>query len=193
MNEVRHWSVRGIFTVAAIAGALLLFAASPAHAGGGCHQPVTSDTGAVVHLEGICFTPTVVHVEAGDTVTWVNDLSKAAHTVTGANGAFGSLDELAPGASFAHEFSAEGTYPYYCFLHPGMAGAVVVGDGTASSTSAESVSVASGAQPNQTIDPSSASSGGGIGNVWLFVLLSGAAAMATATGGFALGTRRARR
>ena len=192
MNELRHWIVRGIFIGTAIAGALLLLTGSSTHAGGGCHEGMTSGAEPVVHLNGVCFSPTIVHIEAGDTVTWSNDLSKASHTVTGANGSWGSFDEVAPGGSLSHEFTEDGVYPYYCFLHPGMAGAVVVGDGEASSTSAESVSVASGVKPSQRI-ASSTSSGGGIGNVWLFVLLSGAAAMATATGGFALGTRRARR
>jgi hypothetical protein len=49
--------------------------------------------------------------------------------VTGANGSFGDYSALAEGMSVNHRFAEPGTYPYFCALHPNMAGAVVVGDG----------------------------------------------------------------
>lgn len=191
MKTIKTWSVRSAFVVAAAFGATLLFAASQAQAGGGCHQPITSGTGTIVHFDGVCLNPGIVHVSEGDTVIWLNDISKMPHTVTGANLSWGGLDEIAPGGSYSHLFTDTGTYAYYCFLHPGMAGAVVVGDGDDSSVDAASVSLAGGAQPGETA-AASTSSQGGIDHLWLFVVLSAVAAIATATGGFMLGTRRAR-
>ena len=184
MNEVKTRSIPGIFV--ALAAAVLLFpSSSPAQAGGQCLDPVTSASSTTVHLEGVCFSPTVVHVKAGTTVTWTNDLSKAPHTVTGVNGLFASPDQLTPGSSFSHQFTDKGIFPYYCTLHPSMAGTVVV---EAAGTGTESVSLVGGSRTAALT-----SSGGAIDNVWLFVLLSAAAAVTAAAGGFLLGMRRTRK
>lgn len=188
MNPQRMWLLRGVFIVFAAAGAFLALAGPAAHAGGTCHEePVTSDSTTVVHIEGVCFSPAIVQIGAGETVTWVNDHSKAPHSVTGASTSWGSFDELAPGKSWSHQFTTQGTYPYYCFLHPGMVGAVVVGD---ANTSGESVSLAGGGQSNRTVDAASAGGPGSFDQLWLFVPLVAAAAGGAAAGGFALGMRR---
>jgi len=36
--------------------------------------------------------------------------------------------ELQPGASISYTFDEAGVHPYACALHPGMSGAIVVGD-----------------------------------------------------------------
>ena len=52
-----------------------------------------------------------------------------AHLITGANQEWGSRDvKLAPNATVSYTFEKAGAYPYACALHPGMAGAIVVGD-----------------------------------------------------------------
>ena len=85
--------------------------------------------------------------------------------VTGASGSWGmdfgtattdpgALDEeselaqdgtLGQGGTYSYTFAASGVYPYYCFLHPGMVGAVVVGDGTGDGAMTASVLSAVGA------------------------------------------------
>jgi hypothetical protein len=40
----------------------------------------------------------------------------------------GGFDDLLEGDSIAATFDAPGVYPFACYLHPGMVGAVVVGD-----------------------------------------------------------------
>ena len=80
-----------------------------------------------------CFVPYEVTVDVGGVVTWLNDDS-AAHTVTsgsagdGPSGTFDSSMFMA-GTTYSHTFDREGTYPYFCMLHPWMEGYVVVGSG----------------------------------------------------------------
>ena len=88
-------------------------------------------TGAIVQISlGDCvFLPTVSHVAVGTTVTWRNNSSQE-HEVLGANlswGAHGKL--LAMGDQIGWTFEQPGIYPYSCMIHPGMTGAIVVGDG----------------------------------------------------------------
>ena len=103
---------------------------SPVAAGGGCRGVLsTSGSGSEVRMTGHgCFTPTVLYVDPGTTVTWVNETTDI-HDVAGATLEWGSYEEIAAGERVRYAFDAPGTYPYYCFLHPGMIGAVVVGDG----------------------------------------------------------------
>jgi len=78
-----------------------------------------------------CYIPSSVSVGVGETVTWSND-DTAAHTVTsgspvdGVDGIFDSSLFMA-GATFSHTFEEEGTFDYFCMVHPWMVGAVTVG------------------------------------------------------------------
>ena len=55
----------------------------------------------------------------------------------------GSWAEIAPGQTVTHRFDTNGTYVYYCMLHIGMVGAIVVGDG-----SGAGLSMSAGAYPS---------------------------------------------
>lgn len=102
----------------------------PAAAGGGCHaapRPFDART-QMVAMEDYCFSPAVVRIKPKQSITWVNR-DHDDHTVTGVGGTWGSYDELGRDARVADSFAAPGVYPYFCALHPGMVGAVVVGDG----------------------------------------------------------------
>jgi plastocyanin len=75
------------------------------------------------------FRPATRTVKAGTTVKFVNDDEHAHTVVSGAAGAPDGRFEsglLQPGLSFRYTFSAPGTYRYYCSIHPGMAGTIVV-------------------------------------------------------------------
>ncbi len=83
-----------------------------------------------------CWDPAEVTVDVGETVTWSN-VDTAAHTVTS-----GSVDEGGPdgnfdsslfmaGTTFEWTPDAEGEYPYFCMVHPWMAGMVIVGEAMA--------------------------------------------------------------
>jgi predicted secreted protein with PEFG-CTERM motif len=77
-----------------------------------------------------CYIPSVVTVDVGGEVHWSNDDS-AAHTVTsgtpenGPDGVFDSSLFMA-GNSFTHKFTTEGTFDYFCMVHPWMVGQVIV-------------------------------------------------------------------
>ncbi len=76
-----------------------------------------------------CYIPSQVSIQAGETVTWLNE-DVAFHSVT--SGEYGNPDgmfdsgHLDPNESFAVTFDESGTYDYHCTLHPWMYGKVVV-------------------------------------------------------------------
>jgi plastocyanin len=110
-----------------VAAATIPFAALPAEAGGGCHGAATEGTGAVVVLDQRCFGPTILRVAPGTKVTFVNK-DPDVHNVTGFGYRWGSQSDLRQGQRFSTTFGSRGVFPYTCTLHPGMNGAVVVGD-----------------------------------------------------------------
>ncbi len=125
-----------IISIAALAviAATTPFAVRVAHAGGGCHKDTMSDAATTeATLKGNCFEPTVIRIDRGASITWTN-LDEVPHTVTGADNTWGSYDELALNDQATYRFDDSGVFPYFCFLHPSMIGAVVVGDGTPSGT-----------------------------------------------------------
>jgi plastocyanin len=79
---------------------------------------------ASVRLAGAQFAPATVTVAVGGTVTWTND-DGSKHTVTADNATFDS-GTLNAGATFAHTFTAAGTYAYGCDFHGNMRGTVIV-------------------------------------------------------------------
>src|SRR5690606_36879809 len=103
--------------------------ATPARAGGGCLDGLTSAAGDTVELRSGCFEPSVLHVAAGTRVTWTNR-DPGAHAVTGVGRSFGDYEQFGTDEAISIAFAEAGTYPYFCVLHPAMVGAVVVDEGT---------------------------------------------------------------
>ncbi|HEY7661375.1 MAG TPA: plastocyanin/azurin family copper-binding protein [Actinomycetota bacterium] len=130
----RNGGVRRGIGVAALAllGTLLLSpVTASASGGGGCGKPVTDEAGSAVTIRDYCFSPTVLRVAVGETVTFTNR-DRAPHTVLGANGTWGGYDVLRRKSDpMTYRFSDSGVYPYVCTYHPGMVAAIVVGDGSA--------------------------------------------------------------
>ena len=112
----------------AVLAAAMLAAPAGASGGGGCGLPVTDAYGTRVHIKNFCFTPTVLHVKRGQAVTFTN-LDAYDHTVSGANVVWGSFKTLRFDKSVTYRFVRSGVYPYFCAIHVGMIGAVVVGNG----------------------------------------------------------------
>ncbi len=76
-----------------------------------------------------CYIPSVIVIEKGKQVTWVNEDS-AFHSIT--SGYYGTPTELFdsghldPFESYTLTFDETGTYDYFCTLHPWMKGQVIV-------------------------------------------------------------------
>lgn len=100
----------------AMLAALLTVVAGGAHA--------ASPTEVRVSIDQFKFQPAEVSVEAGDTVTWINDDTEE-HTVTATDRSYSSPG-LEQAETFSHRFTAPGTYRYFCALHPHMTATVVV-------------------------------------------------------------------
>ncbi len=77
-----------------------------------------------VRIDNFSFTPQTLTVSAGTTVTWINQ-DDVPHTVTSNDRKFKSR-ALDADEKFSYTFSAPGTYPYYCSIHPHMTRKVVV-------------------------------------------------------------------
>ena len=120
--------------------------AGPAAAGGGCHTGPTQGRGDAVEMVDACFTPSILRVEPGTEVTFANK-DPGTHNVT-ANG-WGMFEDMDQGDSFRARFTDPGIYPYGCTYHPGMTGAVVVGDGMGAGSGQE-VAVGSLEDPTET-------------------------------------------
>ncbi len=98
--------------------------------GGGCHEAdinVAWESRVVAH--NACFAPTIARVPVGTTVRWFNK-DPFKHTVTGVNLSFGDLQEKGTSGFWRVTFTKPGVYPYYCYLHAGMVGSIVVGNDT---------------------------------------------------------------
>jgi amicyanin len=106
-------------TVFALAAAVALVTASLAAAGG-----VRAGTTYAVDIVDFAFSPQVLTIQVGDTVTWTN-LDQVQHTATSTTGAFDS-SMLDQNQSFSVTFTQPGTYDYLCTPHPSMTGQIVV-------------------------------------------------------------------
>jgi plastocyanin len=84
----------------------------------------TPTAAATATIQNFAFSPSVVHVLPGGTVTWTNK-DATAHTVTDVNGSFDS-GNIAVDATYKMTFATAGTYTYHCTIHSMMANATVV-------------------------------------------------------------------
>jgi plastocyanin len=136
-----------ILLLSAVSAALTVLTPSVA-AGGGCHSSAPASVArgegknVTVDIDKCAFSPTIVYIEEGTTVTWDN-FDPMPHTVTGvAMSLHGDAYIEANETPVSYRFDETGVYPYYCILHPGMAAAVVVGDVGAEKAAADEIQAA---------------------------------------------------
>jgi|SRR5215211_6847910 len=104
----------------------------------------TTGSSAAIAIGDCVFVPTVTRVPVGTTVEWKNT-SFQEHEVVGANLTWGAHEKLLqPGDTIGWTFDKAGVYAYSCMLHPGMSGAIVVGD-IATTTDSAPAQAAAGA------------------------------------------------
>ena len=161
-------------------------------AGGGCHGTITEadETGedqATVEMVDQCFSASVLRVDPGTTVKFVHEDAGLTHNVGGTGwGFYGDMHE---GDTFRATFDDPGVYPFGCSYHPGMTGAIVVGDGYGAgmgSSVLNSGPVAEDAEPS----PVAAASGGGGSAIAL--LAAGVVGLALGAGAVGMLRLRAR-
>ena len=150
----------------------LSLGAPAAMAGGGCHGGEFNDArGVKVDLVSACFSPTVIRIQPGQRVTWTNQDSMV-HTVTGAAYRWGSTNELGTHQTISFRFANSGVFPYFCIIHPGMVGAVVVGDGTSSATATQDIVPVVGT-PAPKPPPQAPVAVHGVSRVWRVAAIAG--------------------
>jgi YVTN family beta-propeller protein len=86
-------------------------------------QAERSSSGRQISISGFAFSPPILEVSPGETVTWIND-DGSPHRVALKNGA--ASDILLPTKSYSSTFEQVGNYDYFCSMHPYMTGKVVV-------------------------------------------------------------------
>src|SRR6266851_7769117 len=111
------WIVSLLTTVTV--SALLLSAASP-----GSSAKAPQPTIAEVKVDNFSFGPASLTVAVGTTVTWTNR-DDIPHTVVSTDKVFKSK-VLDTDEKFSYTFNQQGTYAYFCSIHPKMTGQVVV-------------------------------------------------------------------
>ena len=82
-----------------------------------------------VIIQDYSFIPDTITVETGQIVRWENrDPTPHRIVFTDANGRDTNTESgiLAAAQSYSRKFTAAGTYPYYCKIHPEMKGTVIV-------------------------------------------------------------------
>ncbi|HKU32345.1 MAG TPA: plastocyanin/azurin family copper-binding protein [Candidatus Nitrosotalea sp.] len=121
---------------------------------GGFNQSASAENKTVIIPDGAAnpnfdtptvewFSPSVVTVQTGDTIKWINK-DKEIHNITSGKGIsrieftttthVGTPDSLfqsgsfSPGQSWSYTFTKAGIYHYFCSIHPWMNGAVVVNE-----------------------------------------------------------------
>jgi plastocyanin len=134
---------RTLFVLAATFLAALAIPIVPAIAGGGCHDGATQGEGDTVEMKDACFRPSTLQIDPGETVTFVNR-DAMTHNVTAMG--WGRFEDMNQGDAFRATFEESGVYAFACQYHPGMTGAILVGDGTGAG-SGETVTVGGLSQP----------------------------------------------
>jgi plastocyanin len=197
---MKSWLIRSVVVLVLASPLGVLISAQAAAGGGFCRGvPVTDTSTDRAFMADNCFTPTIVRIDVGQSVTWTNK-DGTPHVVAGANASWGSYDEIGQGGRTTIRFTRSGVYPYFCIIHPGMIGAVVVGDGEASQGSSSAVIPVGGVTPSSgtTVQapaaPASVAStedGSSVG--WKAAAIAGFAMFAAAAALLARGRIRSRR
>lgn len=92
--------------------------AAPNHAGLGAAD-------VVVEVSGMTFSPTIVTIEPGQTITWMR--RSGFHNVAADDGSYRSGEVSDMWDTFSHTFVTTGEYPYHCELHGGAGGVGMAG------------------------------------------------------------------
>jgi plastocyanin len=100
---------------------------APPAGSSGC-TPTTDAVTVVAGMEDIAFQPTVVDARVGEVIGWTNSDS-ASHTATLTDDPSCTTATLARGETGALVFTAPGSYPFFCRIHPtSMTGTIEISE-----------------------------------------------------------------
>ena len=119
---MRHWRIMGSLTAVGFAAAL--FAVMPKGPSMGETATAAPANAAAVQIDNFHYSPAMLVVAPGTTVTWTND-DDSPHSVREKDGKFKSA-ALDTDDKFSQTFTAPGEYEYFCSIHPYMTGKIVV-------------------------------------------------------------------
>jgi plastocyanin len=85
----------------------------------------SDQTAKTVSIKGFAFTPNILTIKQGETITWTNE-DGTSHTVTSDTGKELDSGIISNGKSYSHTFAQKGTYTYHCALHGAMKGTIIV-------------------------------------------------------------------
>ena len=112
-------------SAAPVASAAAPSAAAPSSAGGGAACAVSTATPTVAAaMQNTAFSPSKIQAKVGDVIGFTNKDS-IQHTATLDDGSC-TTDIVAGGATAALSFTAAGSYPFHCKIHPNMTGTIEV-------------------------------------------------------------------
>ncbi len=136
-DDIKFYSFIAIFVIVVAGGVYLYFGGSknftqpkqevkttqsqPAQG----NQPGTvasAPTGSSVTIKNFAFSPSVLRIKAGDTVTWTNQDS-IPHSI---KSTIFNSSPFNQGNSVSFKFEQKGAYDYTCGIHPAMTGQIVV-------------------------------------------------------------------
>ncbi|GAC1304895.1 MAG: hypothetical protein NVSMB24_13000 [Mucilaginibacter sp.] len=107
------------FALVVLSGIIFIYSCSKSSS-----PKLATGAAASVSIKNMAFSPDTLRIKTGTTVTWMNN-DGMTHTVTSNTSLFDS-GNLAAGLSFQYTFNTPGTFTYYCVIHVGMRGVVVV-------------------------------------------------------------------
>lgn len=107
-----------------------------------------------VDIENFAFAPDTLTICVGDTVRWTN-LDGAPHTATSDTGIWDS-GILNNGDQFEFTFTAPGSFPYLCTLHPSMTATIHVDANCTLSADSETISAGGGGVVTFSLDAGAA-------------------------------------
>jgi plastocyanin len=108
---------------AAASAAPSVAASAPAAGGAPCAKSAAAGE-VSVSIKGLAFNPADITAKVGQTITFTNGDS-IPHTATLDDGSC-TTPQIAGGASDGLTFTAAGTYPFHCSVHPTMKGTITI-------------------------------------------------------------------
>lgn len=131
MYKMKNGSLFSILSLALVFG---IFSTVPSALAATVQVTITPGSGSGQNCEqtSTCFSPSIINVVPGDTVTWRNS-DNVAHSLTDGlpyesqTGVLFSSGPIAPAASYSFTFQNAGTFRYFATDTKWMVGEVIVG------------------------------------------------------------------